>query len=524
MWDACESAFDSSHHFAVPAYQNPIAAWGLRLLRRSNFGVCLTDKDAGFALMDRRDIIPMKRDILRGASYEPAYVTMDLLAQHISQYREVCQLVGETIFPLFDGGTREQRRLVNSQRGRFVQTLVSDCKMTPWSLVSMLNVTIKTHKPQGRVVPRPIHATPAHPMNPGMRWLASEVREALRPYGHLLRDSDHFLTLLKGLEFSGGDRWYKCDVKDFFMSGEHSRLVEHSSALIGESHRAAFQQMCEVVLAAQYITVPGYHREHFRVIVGSGMGLTASGEISDCCLVHMTEVPTFLNDRFRDRFAVKLYCRFKDDIIFCLGAQSAASRREAVEALVSHGRFFKIEVETVATVWRYAEEALEIPFLDVAMTPRQIGDDLFVMDVRPYSKPTSLWTPLSHTSCHMPTTHVVWPLSFVERLRRHSSTTSIFKAARDEFKQRLQLFAPGHPGLRTGPAAQARKNTSTPTSYLVLPYHTVWRTARITALLSQFDSRLSSVNSCRTRISWSLGGAHLMRLAQSFNFLRTRSS
>ena len=43
-------------------------------------------------------------------------------------------------------------------------------------IIAILNLTIKTNKSAGEVVPRGIHASAAHPGKPGMRYVASVLQ------------------------------------------------------------------------------------------------------------------------------------------------------------------------------------------------------------------------------------------------------------------------------------------------------------------------------------------------------------
>jgi hypothetical protein len=520
LWNACRCTFKTQHRF----YNNsisPIAQWGFRLLKGGAYGVCLSDKDAGFVIMNRDDIIPMKRDLLKGPSYTPAYVSSDLLEAHVVDYRDSCEMVANAEYPMPDHPNIEDRCSVHRKRGRLKQILVSELTLPGRSMISTLNVTIKTHKQQGSVVPRAIHAASTHPMAPGMRWLAMTVREGLKSYSHLLRDANHLLSRLTCLEISGTTRIYKADVKDYFMSGRHDSLVQQSAAIVPDHLQSAYIKLCTLILDSQYIRVAGDVRGSMsKVTIGSGMGLLPSGDISDACLTHMGERPSVLNQQFREHFGLIFYFRFKDDLLFAIDNPDTDERTRCIEAFRGFANFFKIEIEAVATVQRYHDEGRSIPFLDVALYPVPIANGNYLLHVKPYSKPTSLWTPLNYTSNHNPAVHRMWPFGYLQRLRDHCSDDSIYEETKTAFLRKLRIFAPGHPGSYPKPGVSRHRGPQSPTCYCVIPYHPMWYASPLNSICAEMDSILKANNSPRIRISWRLGGSHLFRLVQAYNSIQ----
>ena len=56
-------------------------------------------------------------------------------------------------------------------------------------LVSSVQCTMKTHKPQTEIKVRPIHASIRHPFALAMRWIAKLIRDYLRSFSHLVSGS-----------------------------------------------------------------------------------------------------------------------------------------------------------------------------------------------------------------------------------------------------------------------------------------------------------------------------------------------
>ena len=74
--------------------------------------------------------------------------------------------------------------------------------------------------------------------------------------------------------------------------------------------------MAKAMLPNQFMGIPGTRGGHFRVVVGSGMGLKASGDTSDGCFLQMTEKQSLLGQGYRNSFNLKFYGRFKEDLLF----------------------------------------------------------------------------------------------------------------------------------------------------------------------------------------------------------------
>ena len=79
--------------------------------------------------------------------------------------------------------------------------------------------TMKTHKPEGCVVPRIIHANPNHCLASFSRYLCMHIKEGLRGCSHIYESSDRLLDVLTGLKFSRDCFFVSVDIGDFYMNG-----------------------------------------------------------------------------------------------------------------------------------------------------------------------------------------------------------------------------------------------------------------------------------------------------------------
>lgn len=63
-----------------------------------------------------------------------------------------------------------------------LHALLSGCRNGDGTIGSTLQMTIKAHKADGEVGPGAIHASPQHPMAPGLRWLSQNCRMHLKTF------------------------------------------------------------------------------------------------------------------------------------------------------------------------------------------------------------------------------------------------------------------------------------------------------------------------------------------------------
>ena len=90
---------------------------------------------------------------------------------------------------------------------------------------SVLSSTCKTHKADGKVVLRQLHASAKHPFKPAMKYISLHMLSEFRKYPHLIRNSTHLCKQLSLLSLPETVWFAKLDVAGFFMSGEHPKLV-----------------------------------------------------------------------------------------------------------------------------------------------------------------------------------------------------------------------------------------------------------------------------------------------------------
>ena len=132
------------------------------------------------------------------------------------------------------------------------------------------------------------------------------------------------------------------------------------------------------------------------------MGLLLSGFVSDYVFCMKCESAYTCVCYVRDRFNIRSYVRFKDDIHVIIGGTSE-SRAEWLRQFKSLAHPFVIKVEGITV------DAMNV--LDLCMYRGKRWQKTNVLDVKPFFKITNLGIPLDSTSSHRSSVHSTWPIS-----------------------------------------------------------------------------------------------------------------
>ena len=319
VFDSCKQARSCFFHARHKLSNlNGVCRLALEILQKGETGACKTDKDGGFVLVKKQDVLKLCFANMTSKHYEPVIFDEELNANIGRQYLQAAQLVARA-----QGDQRLQ------------QVLLSDYRTGKQTAKSFLDLTIKTHKPQGEVAPRAIHSSATHPFAPGMRWLSHELRKHLQ-HTHLIRDTRDLIRLLSSRPVPHDHVLVKIDIKDFFMSGQLPDLIDICSQYFDPAVREAGISMLRAVLYNQYISIPG-HGETWCTVQGSGMGLISSGDVSDLCFYHMVDA-FLLESNTVSRFDISVYARYRDDAFLVLGG-SRSMRLQLLGMMKSKSKF-----------------------------------------------------------------------------------------------------------------------------------------------------------------------------------------
>ena len=185
-------------------------------MKKSDLFAIPTDKDGGYALVNREKYFRSRNTFVSQPTYKRGDLSAEqvdsLLGQHMSISQHISEIVGGP--SLFNELMRDVRRVSGGVVGSFLQ------------------MTIKTHKAHGLVVPRIIHASHKTMFKPVLRFIASRIRAELDTLPHLLKDSRDLTMKLRSRRFPADSVLYKIDIKDFYMSEQHNDIADNCSTMI----------------------------------------------------------------------------------------------------------------------------------------------------------------------------------------------------------------------------------------------------------------------------------------------------
>ena len=447
-----------------------------------SWGALPTDKDGGYCLLPKVKIREGMLDLLEGPAYHPVLRSSTLCEDVIDDYIAVSsQIAGD----LKDRGLKF--------------ALLSDIDTEAQQRVfQQLQVNVKTHKPVGKVTFRAIHSSACSALKPGMRYISWCLQPALARIPWLLRDSFDFVERLRRRTFPSNTIMIRLDIREFFMTGRHDDILSSCSGVVTESHQKSFGEMCRFVLGSQYVVPPFPTEEAYKVSVGTGMGLSCSGDLSNICFYVKAEKGYVDSVAVRSECLVWEYLRYMDDV--WMAAHDGPGWHKFVSELVHRASPFEVQIEETS------KESVQMLDLRVYAGGGFQRCHKFDFEVSP--KSSSIATPLMPTSCHPPSVHMSWPSSLVQRWKHLSSSRLGNSRALDHFGSlwtRFQLY----PRTTT-----SERRDRQPQLRIVLPFSPVWGGAGLGGALREFEGRFQYVTSGlqlpgKFGIAWRLGGSNL---------------
>ena len=173
----------------------------IRIIRQKEWCVLPEDKKPGYALMSKRDLKAVFEEVLSGDSYTEISPNSVNIPTIEAVYSRLCSRVAK----------------VTENQKNFSMTYKS------WhptrSLYSKLNITVKTHKPNGEVTVRDIQSNSQDKWGGLSRWVSVELRKRIDKIPHILKDSRHLVKLLRHQIFPRNTCVLTADIDHFFMSG-----------------------------------------------------------------------------------------------------------------------------------------------------------------------------------------------------------------------------------------------------------------------------------------------------------------
>jgi hypothetical protein len=383
--------FKRRHSASIPAF----VKIGCRWLSENNLRGIQSDKDGVFVIvpMDVLEDMIFEKLLTAGGSYrEVATHTIDIEYRCASGLVEsACKLLRK--LDLKDWAA-EASHVFYSRKGA--------------GLVCKVQATIKTHKPIPEV--RILHASASCSLEGFSRILHIWLSEVLLQVSFLVPNTASLLREIRKKKFPESCVLCKFDVKDFYMSGNHSTLVELSLGVLPPERRKAAGTMLWLVLGSQFVCRSG---RLFRVLSGTGMGQVHSGALSDIGFWQLVETKVD-----RNRFGILEWVRFRDDLLLVV-----KTREDANNCLVEMNRLaagcWKIEVESISQ--------FSAKMLDCMIYKGPSFERSGFLDFCPYIKKTARHIPLCSRSNHPPAVHRSWPVSEIRRMKLLSLHRSVFE-------------------------------------------------------------------------------------------------
>ena len=274
---------------------------------------------------------------------------------------------------------------------------------------SRMKCTIKTHKPAGQISLRPLHTSVGHYLSGFAAWVDLILGSILKNVRYICKCSDDVIRMVDSISLNKDACLCKCDVKDFFLDGEHASIlrlcvdcvrmyVEHGHTLPGVCHDCTFdikvfEEVLSTILEQQFVDVNLPHL--YQVVRGSGMGHKHSASVSSCSLWMLCE-RQFVSTRESHDMGLLMYGRYHDDVIF------AAKNSSCVTSLVEHFRVSASECYTI-TVDEISTSGVNM--LDLHLYKGHRFGHSGHLDYKPYIKATARHIPLSQHSSHSPSIH-----------------------------------------------------------------------------------------------------------------------
>ena len=281
-----------------PSNVSKLVRWGLRLMKQHSVVAIPNDKEYGYSLEAREVQQCVHEEILSSHSYQEVACASLNPVGLAQSYSKLCFRVGK-----LENDT--------ALRSSLLRTL--SVAGSTWG--ASLITAIKTHKGNGFIEHRNIHAA-ANPKCRGLSfWVSGVLDDELKQLPHLLMSSEHLVSLLPGVIIEPGDKLVRIDLKHFFMSGDVASLSNGASAIVGNrAKHMLVKAVLDFLIFEQFIQSKYLPNRLWRVVKGSGMGLVHSSAVSDACLYTLAERPWACRVEVLREFGVKMFVRFRDDI------------------------------------------------------------------------------------------------------------------------------------------------------------------------------------------------------------------
>ena len=166
----------------------PLTTFGLQRLKHSKFGVVPTDKDGGFAVLQRDQLQGIHRQIFAGEAYRPCVLTADDQARISQKYVLTCRQVAACY----------------KHDPKYLSLLLKSSRRSRATMFANLGITVKSHKPEGQVKCRNLHKIKRFAFEGLSAWVDHVLQPTISSMPHILANSEQFARRVGGTPICTG--------------------------------------------------------------------------------------------------------------------------------------------------------------------------------------------------------------------------------------------------------------------------------------------------------------------------------
>jgi len=394
----------------------------LDIMKNKGYVAIPQDKDTGYVLRTWQEEQKAQISILAGPEYEE--INRDFLnienikADYRVLAKEASQLMKDSMKMLFFS--------INNPESKWY---------------SVLATSIKTHKEQGEIKYRNIHASVNYAFGGLSAWATRHMQKYTAKMNHLVNSTENMVNRLGRFdkEINEDSVLYKFDIKEFYMNGTSEELIkgiEMAMEILGpkiemdNSEKIAYDRLTirivRFLLENQYIISEYTRNRVWKIKKGAGMGLMHSREVSSLAYFGLVEgVSTIKKDNMCMHKIIE-YCRYEDDGIIIGRDRNLA--RLYLRAIMDQKKVWEIKYEGMVSVL-FGQE--------IQLLNTYISLECGKIIIRPRVKGPESGIPLEGHSGHRKCVHK-WPISTIKELTKYSTTIDGLMNARTTFIARFK--------------------------------------------------------------------------------------
>jgi len=377
------------------------ARFALKFIKKQNLCAIPSDKDGVFTILHRDTLQSMTSKQVNSSKYsEVSLKQVEVEKMNaIPHAHKICSTMNKLGWKRW---ATDARYPINNKTRNFTYKF---------------RHTIKTHKPEKQVVCRLLHTAAGHSLSGISAVIDKLYSELLKPIEHLVHNTADLLKMVGAKKFTKGCMFLKLDVKDFYMSGNHSTIIDICAQGYKGADKEFVIQVLSFILHYQFVHDTDADK-YYQVLEGTGMGARHSGALADYVFYRLVE-RDFVGTDAANNMGIQLYARFRDDILVILTTHR-------------YGLVVYEHITSKASQC-YVVERDSFSLVGTAML------DTFIykpaefegrLQWKPYVKPTANHVPLHWSSSHPASTHCTWPKTEMARMHRLSLSRQDFVEAK----------------------------------------------------------------------------------------------